>query len=221
MNDLQTMVKESKELDGNSLFEKTMTVREVAAAVNVDERTIQREVSKFFPEIVKNGVKTVLTEEQVACISKDLKGHHNLDSTVEVPTTRLEILANYKKANDDFIALLEAEKQEYKQRAEIAETSVNTLIRIDEDESITKVCTRFGVQPRKYALPYLHEQGYLTTSNLPTQKAVQEGILAIKTNIDPVTGEHHEQSVVKKSMLLIWERRIIPNIKRYYELDKA
>ena len=99
-----------------SQVNRSMTVKEVADATGVDERTIQREVVKFFPDIVKNGVKTLLTEEQVACISKDLKGHHNLDSTVQVPTTDLEIMANYKAANDAYTGLLERKNSELKNR---------------------------------------------------------------------------------------------------------
>ncbi|MDR2393481.1 MAG: phage antirepressor KilAC domain-containing protein [Treponema sp.] len=69
--------------------DKRMTVREVAEILNVSERVVQLAVKKLYPEIVKNGVLTYLTETQVTAVKLELESHHNLEGTFEV-STRLE-----------------------------------------------------------------------------------------------------------------------------------
>ncbi len=70
--------------------EKTMTVKEVAKFFNVDERTIQYYVKEFFPEIVKNGVKTLLNEIQVTKIKFELSSNQHLERPFELAKTELE-----------------------------------------------------------------------------------------------------------------------------------
>ena len=106
--------------------ERTMTVREIAAALGVSYDTANNSVKRLFPEIVRNGVATRLNEAQVAAVSKELKSNNavtdrltfEVSSKVKNSTTRLEVLANYKAAAEAVIALLESEKEELRARNE-------------------------------------------------------------------------------------------------------
>ncbi len=63
--------------------EKVMTVREVAEAMGVSYDTVNNSVKRLFPQAVKNGVKTFLNEEQVACISKELKNNTDVQKQID------------------------------------------------------------------------------------------------------------------------------------------
>jgi hypothetical protein len=82
--------------------EKTMTVKEVAGALGISYDSANNAVKRLFPNIIKNGVQTVLGENQVACISKELKQNTQVTnqmtfeagSKVKNTTTELEVLGN-------------------------------------------------------------------------------------------------------------------------------
>ena len=72
---------------------KTMTVQQVADALEIPERTIHNSIDRVLPGLKKNGVTTYLDPEMVAMISKDLKKAHNseLASSGKVAITSLEM----------------------------------------------------------------------------------------------------------------------------------
>ena len=73
--------------------EKTMTVKEVAEATNVPERTIRDCVQRILPGLAQKGKTTHLTEEQVSLISIEANKSHNSDlaGTRHDVTTDLEM----------------------------------------------------------------------------------------------------------------------------------
>ena len=97
-----------------SKSEKTMSVKEIASIYGVSYDTINNAVKRLFPEIVKNGKKTLLNEIQVACISKELKSNYQVTnqltfepaSKVKNTTTEAEIIANYKQATEALVSML-------------------------------------------------------------------------------------------------------------------
>jgi phage antirepressor YoqD-like protein len=107
--------------------EKTMTVREVAEALGVDDRTIQRIAKKLYPELVRNGVTTFLNEEQATAIKSEIgKGRTDLDNVVEVGNVRtaldiermtLQVIEYHR----DRIKELETENRGQQERLAIAE----------------------------------------------------------------------------------------------------
>jgi hypothetical protein len=107
--------------------EKTMTVKEVAEALGVDDRTIQRIAKKRYPELVKNGVTTFLNEEQATAIKSEIsKGQTGLDNVVEVGNIRtaldiermtLQVIEYHR----DRIKELETENRRRQERLAIAE----------------------------------------------------------------------------------------------------
>mgnify|MGYP002622580256 CR=1 FL=1 len=103
----------ANELD---LFEKTMTVKEVAEALGIAESTIRNIVGNH--GWAKNGVRTYLTEEQVTIISREMKSAYSIAQQKDTllaaskVATRLEILENYKAATEALVQMLESEKAE-------------------------------------------------------------------------------------------------------------
>lgn len=100
-------------------FNKTMTVKQVAETFEVSPEAIKQVVRKLFPNKMQNGKTTLLNEQEVACISKEMKTSFHLVHTepTRIPcrletTTELEILANYKAATDAYVLMLERKNEE-------------------------------------------------------------------------------------------------------------
>jgi hypothetical protein len=69
-----------------------MTVKEVAEALGVDERTIQRITKILFPELVRNGATTFLNEAQVTAVKSEIgRGRTDLDNIVEVGNVKTDL----------------------------------------------------------------------------------------------------------------------------------
>jgi phage antirepressor YoqD-like protein len=53
--------------------EKTMTIKEIAELLNVDEVTVNRKINELYPLKIKNGIKTVLTYLECHNIISEIK----------------------------------------------------------------------------------------------------------------------------------------------------
>lgn len=72
--------------------DRRMTVREVASALGYQPDTIQGKVKELFPELVKNGIATLLTMEEVDAIKQNLVPRNlGLKSEVEKAITSIDI----------------------------------------------------------------------------------------------------------------------------------
>lgn len=167
-----------------TITEKTMTVKEVANALGVSKDTVLNCIKRTMPNLLQHGKTTYLNEAQVACISKELKNNKvvtdrltvEVSSTVKNTTTNIEILENYKKANDDFVALLNRMYEEEKQRREIAEKSLNRI-------ADGRGCFTVNQAAKALKLPYgnktlfreLRNRNLLNTDNSPNQEQVNNG----------------------------------------------
>lgn len=69
---------------------KVMTIKEVAEIFEAGETTIRRIIEKYYPEKLKNGIKTILNEENVTVIKLELEKNRNLAIRGELPKTNLE-----------------------------------------------------------------------------------------------------------------------------------
>lgn len=161
-----------------------MTVREVAEAMGVSYDTINNAVKRLFPQIVKNGVKTFLNEEQVACISKELKSNNTVtdrltfevSSKVKNTTTELEVLSNALSAFNALQDLYNQKEAEYKNI--IAEKQA-ILDRITNG----KGCYSISQTAKALKLPYgnitlfekLRNMQILNQDNTPKQEQINNG----------------------------------------------
>ena len=106
-----------------------MTMTEVASAMGVSKDTVRNCVRRIMPGKMKERRTTYFSEEEVACISKELKSNKDVlaklseetVSSVKNTTTEVELVVNYKKATEALVGfleqknkLLEMENAEYK-----------------------------------------------------------------------------------------------------------
>ena len=154
---------------------KTMPLEEIANILGYSSEYLRKKCTEL--GFTKNGQKTYLTENQVTEL-KSILVPRTSDMKIrgENATTNLEILENYKKANDDFVALLNRMYEEEKQKREIAEKTLNRI-------ADGKGCFTFNQAAKALKLPYgnktlfrkLKEQGILNQDNSPNQEQTNNG----------------------------------------------
>lgn len=174
----------------NSNVKKVMTVKEVANVMETSVKTIQRSIEKLFPGKMQNGKTTFLNEEEVACISKELKNSYHLAqlapshqvSRLET-TTELEVLANYKAANDAFVKLLEAKTAELerinaenKPKVEFYDDVTGSKDAIEMKEVAKVLNLGMG---RNKIFEFLRDKKILDNNNQPYQTYVDKGYFRV------------------------------------------
>jgi transposase len=69
-------------------IETGMTVKEVAEVLGVSPETVRANGESLYPGLFVTGVTTYLNEEQVTAIKLKIRGHHNLQNTLEVKNAK-------------------------------------------------------------------------------------------------------------------------------------
>lgn len=160
--------------------EKVMTVKEVAEAMGVSNDTIKNCIRRIMPDKMANGKTTYLNEKEVASISKELKANntvtdrltYEVSSQVKSTTTDLEILANYKLAQEQFTGLLERKNAELQQLINEQAPKVEFYDKVTaSDTSLTmnEVAKVLDIG-RNNLFKFLREEKILMHDNLPYQK---------------------------------------------------
>ena len=196
--------------------DKRMTVKEVAEALNVSERTIQRHAEKM--GMTRNGFTTLLSEIEVTSIKQAIErsGRNDLDNVVEVrnATTELEIAEMTLKV----ISYHKAEADRLRSELVAAKPAIEShaaLMRSDKTMSITQCAKHFGLHPKTEVFPYLRDRGYLTSKDLPSQTALDADILALVETRDRYTDAIYPQAVVRVCQLEKWRTVVVPNIEKW------
>jgi phage antirepressor YoqD-like protein len=199
--------------------EKKMTIREVAEKFGVSEKHIRFTITVLFPEKLINGVKTYLNEKEVTAIKLEIQKNPHLDQSVELPKTKLEKMLLIKQAEqfrDEMIAELQIENERLGQKV-ISDApkveSFEALQRSDKNMSITEASKHFGLHPKTQVFPFLRKHLYLTSKDLPSQKALNEGVL-IERQTQGNDGVYRGQAVVESAHLEVWRTRLIPAIEK-------
>lgn len=73
-----------------SIFEKEMTVKEVAVALDIGETTVLKYIKKVFPGKLVSGQKAFLNETEVTAVKLKMQQNQQLARTQELPKTDLE-----------------------------------------------------------------------------------------------------------------------------------
>jgi DeoR/GlpR family transcriptional regulator of sugar metabolism len=94
------------------MAEKRMTVREVADVLAVSPETIRKHIRELFPDLMKNGYATYLTEEHVTQIKQKME-----------PTT--QVVGNLTRLEED--ALIARAHEIIVRRAETAEAELRKV----------------------------------------------------------------------------------------------
>ena len=118
---MKSVIKSVDTTNQNPVQQKTMTVKQVAENFEVSPEAIKQVVRKLFPNKMQNGKKTYLNEQEIACISKEMKTSYHL-AMVEPTrqpcrletTTELEVLANAASALTQLQELYNRKEAEYK-----------------------------------------------------------------------------------------------------------
>lgn len=177
--------------------EKTMTIREVAEVFGVSYSAIYRIVDKYFHNILANGKTTLLTESEVAVISKELKRDYHMartfssDEKVKNTVTELELFANYKQATEALVSFLSKKNEELqaeneRNKAKIAEDApkVDFYDRVTESPDCidigqcAKILNVHGIGRNKL-FEILRQKKILNEHNQPYQKYVDCGYFRI------------------------------------------
>lgn len=195
--------------------DRRMTVKEVAEALNVSERTIQGHAANM--GLTENGKTTYLDELAVTEIKNKIvaSGRNDLANICEVSraTTPIDIermtlqVIQYHAAR---VKELEAELAKAAPKVE----SFEALQRSERSMSITAAAKHFGLHPKTEVFPYLRDCGYLTSKDLPTQAALDAGYLA-QRQIECGDGEFRAVACVLACQLETWRTRVIPQIKAW------
>ena len=184
-----------------------MTVKEVAAAMGVTERTIQRYVKNLFPEVIENGKVTYLSELQVTKIKLELEKAKNLDSVVELPKTRLEKSLLIRQA----IGLLEEEIDDLKVQAEINKPKVEFFEKVGAADGLHSIgdsakLLGFG---RNTLFIELRDRKILMKNNSPYQRFIDAGYFEVKENVVG-SGYIKPQTFVTGKGLIWLEKQLRP-----------
>ncbi len=203
-----------------------MTVKEVAEVLGYEKDYLRKKVKELFPETVKNGIETELTEEQVYVLKKNLTPR-TLDMKIqgENAITSLDIEEMTIKVLQYHMA--EAERlrvENAKQSAQLAidapkVESFDALQRADNTMSITQAAKHFGLHPKTEVFPYLRDCGYLTMKDLPTQAALDAGYL-VQRQVRCPDGVFRSAACVMLSQLETWRVRVVPQIAAWKERNK-
>jgi len=171
-----------------------MTVKEVAESTGVPERTIHNAIDRVLPGVKKNGFTTMLTEEQVAIVSSELKRAHNSDlaSTGKVITTDLEMIEQGAK----FAAWALRKIEEQATALAIAAPKAALADRIataDGLKSLSEVGKINGIGPRKI-FELLTGLGIMFRSGknwVPYQRYINEGLFVVRESTYEANGIDH------------------------------
>jgi phage antirepressor YoqD-like protein/biotin operon repressor len=178
-----------------SLFdksEKTVTTKELSETLNVGESSIKRTVVKLRP--VLGEVKTnrqggyAFNEKQATLIKQEVQKHHNLaNRQIDNITTELE--ENQTIANA--MMILQRRNDELRQRAELAEESLQRLADAKGEKTVKEVAKILGYGEKNF-FALMRGMGiffYDNGINLPKQEYINSGYFFVKTENYPRNGE--------------------------------
>jgi phage antirepressor YoqD-like protein len=180
-----------------SLFDdRRMSVLEVANALGVTAEAIKKHVRILFPDLLRNGIVTMLDEAQVVEIKKHMMPTTMVagaSTDLEMEQKTFEVLAWMKSK-------IESQQRTIAIMAPKAEAH-DALMKTDTDMSITQAAKHFGLHPKTQVFPYLRDHGYLTSIDLPTQRSIDLDIMSVRQSHPDKWGKTHSQAVVKARQL--------------------
>ena len=160
-----------------------MTIKDVAIVLDKDESTIRKIGKSLFPEIFRNGVKTVLSEHQVTAIKL------NLGKNSELPKTDLEkklVIAQAMQYLNEEITELRLENNIMKPKALFYDqvTGSDDTIEMKEVARILNV----GIGRNKI-FSILRDKKILDRNNQPYQQYVDRGYFRVIESKYETNGE--------------------------------
>lgn len=177
--------------------QRTMTTKELADALGVDVRTVQRAANECFDpatvqsRVVNGGNSKVFTEEQATLIKLNIQQHHNL-ATRQIDNVSTEVEENQVIAKAIGILqrrLSDAEKEveKLKPAAEFAYQICSSKDAIDIGNCAKVLNRNIG---RNRLFEFLRNKNILQQDNIPYQKYIDSGYFrVIETKFTIPSGE--------------------------------
>ena len=161
--------------------EQKMTVKEVAEALGVDCSSVSRRVRELFPEIVKNGTKTILDEKQVTEIKGAFLRNGKLGDIAKVENAVTEI----EKQKTVMLAMqyLQDGLVEMRERALKAERKNAILMHVSKTYTAGEIAKEIGMRSAQELNQALADKGIQYKQNgtwLPTADNSSCGYFEIK-----------------------------------------
>jgi phage antirepressor YoqD-like protein len=167
-----------------------MTIKEVARVYSVNEITIRRAIKKLFPDLIKNGITTLINELQATRISQYLKSNQyvlkiNPDKIVEVTKReKLETIAAAQNYLIEMVSELKAENKELKDdkiknqpKVEFYETVIESKDAVPIGEVAKRLSEYKLGQNNLYQ--FLRSHQILQYNNLPYQRYIDRGYFRV------------------------------------------
>jgi DNA-binding Lrp family transcriptional regulator len=156
-----------------------MTVREVAEILGVTPEAIKWHVRKMYPESIRNGIETTLTEVQITEIKKKMIPTSQLVGTI----SDLEAAEMLIKSAEHFKARFEQERQqriEAEKRLAIAEPKAEILNKItatNNDVSVRELAAILAIPQlgQNNLFDRLRKGGYIDGYNRPSNPRITFG----------------------------------------------
>lgn len=182
--------------------EKLMTTKELAEALNVDVRTVQRvandilDPATVLSRVINGGVSKVFTEEQATAIKLKLRTRNNLkdSSVVSQIGNDLEFFALLKKREEEQRILDEYRDrriQELQQQLEAQRPDVEFSRKIQSSSNVLKISEIAKVLELGYGDRTLYrklvELGILMKDHTPYQEYMNRGYFKVCIS-------HHEEN---------------------------
>jgi phage antirepressor YoqD-like protein len=163
-------------------IEKTMTVKEVAEVLGVTSEAIKKHIRELFPQILKNGVETYLTDYQVTEIKKKMLpttqvvGSKTEQERNDIVMQAFQILIDDKKKLKEENEQLKIKNKEMLPKVEYFEDLCQSKDAVDIG-TVAKILD-MGVG-RNQLFEILREEGILMIDNQPYQKYVDQGYFRV------------------------------------------
>jgi phage antirepressor YoqD-like protein len=104
---------------GGLITRDMMTVKQVAEALSVEDRTIRKYIEKLFPDLMQNGKTTFLDEAHVTAIKLEMERNPHLERSFQVKTNleKQLIISQAMQFQQEMIAELQAENDVMRPKA--------------------------------------------------------------------------------------------------------
>jgi phage antirepressor YoqD-like protein len=172
--------KEMNELTNTG--DKRMTVREVAEALGVTPEAIKKHVRALYPDIIKNGIETIINEEQVTAIKQKMMPTTKVVgalTSLDIERMTLQVI-EYHAAKVRELEKENAEKTERlaiaEPKAELADLAMLSADTLTMDKAAQILKLPYG---RNTLFAKLRGAGILKENNTPYQEYVDRGYFRV------------------------------------------
>ena len=193
-----------------------MTISQISEILEVTTEAIKKHIRELWPNKMKDGVLTMLSEYEITEIKKRMKPTTAVvaaQTALDIEEMTIKVITYHKAEAEKYKAQLENEKWLRAIEAPMVE-SFHELQRSEKTMKITDAAKHFGLHVKTQVYPYLRAMKYLNQDDTPSQSALDAGYLAIR-QARCHDGEFRPQAVVLASQLETWRTRVVPQIARW------